>query len=71
MTIDIEGMNLEYARVYSKRPYKMEEAIYCKVREHGIETKKAVEITMSLEKMLRDCFPNGKDTHLTEEELND
>ena len=74
MTIDIKGMNLEYARVYGKEykePYTMDQAIYCKLKEKGIETQKAVEITVPLEKMLRDCFPNGKDTHLTEEELND
>ena len=52
-----------------KQPYKMDEAIYCKLKEKGIETKKAVEIAVSLDKMLRDCFPNCKDTHLTEEEL--
>ena len=55
--------------IQRKEPYTMDQAIYCKLKEKGIETQKAVEITVSLEKMLRDCFPNGKDTHLTEEEL--
>ena len=68
MTIDLDGMKMEFARVYGKEPYTMDQAIYCKLKEHGIETKKAVGLAVSIDKMIRDSFPNCKDTHLTDDE---
>jgi hypothetical protein len=72
MTIDIPQDVKDRIRSekYGKKLYTMDQAIYWKIRQHGIEVKKAVEIAMSLDKMLNDSFPNGKDTHLTEEEIH-
>ena len=51
-----------------KQPYTMDQAIYCKLKEHGIETNKAVGLAVSIDKMIRDSFPNCRDTHLTDDE---
>lgn len=56
MTIDLDGMKMEYTRVYGKKPYKMDEAIYCKLKEHGIETKKAVELAVKIDSMIRRVY---------------